>query len=216
MLMIAYARGGPIEECDPEMIGFELVTGYVFSAPTDLLDSLPGTLMLTDCLESCQANDTCQAVNYETGLCVLFGSNADSYPGEYSHYRSMIPPEEEELSARGHRVRTFHMCTRRSGGCFQLKLHVPPRRRHIYVLSNSNKHRTNRCYIGNTRNARPRCLTYLVCSHSYRRARVPQVFPWNPPTRTGTSGNLSAFGLAHICYKSPANTWSNQFFTCGF
>ncbi|KAL0274568.1 UNVERIFIED_CONTAM: hypothetical protein PYX00_002669 [Menopon gallinae] len=71
------------------MIGFELVTGYVFSAPTDLLDSLPGTLMLTDCLESCQANDTCQAVNYETGLCVLFGSNADSYPGALT--RSQFP-----------------------------------------------------------------------------------------------------------------------------
>lgn len=69
------------EECDPEMIGFELVTGYVFSAPLDVMDSLPGTLMLTDCLESCQTNDTCQAVNYETGLCVLFSSNADTYPG---------------------------------------------------------------------------------------------------------------------------------------
>ena len=71
-----------VEECDPDMIGFELVTGYVYSAPSDLLDSLPGTLMLTDCLEACQANDSCQAVNYETGLCVLFGSNADSYPGK--------------------------------------------------------------------------------------------------------------------------------------
>lgn len=70
-----------LEDCDPEMVGFELVTGYVFSAPTDLLDSLPGTLMLTDCLESCQSNDSCQAVNYETGLCVLFSSNADTYPG---------------------------------------------------------------------------------------------------------------------------------------
>ena len=69
------------EECDPEMIGFELVTGYVFSAPLDVMDSLPGTLMLTDCLESCQTNDSCQAVNYETGLCVLFSSNADTYPG---------------------------------------------------------------------------------------------------------------------------------------
>lgn len=72
------------EECDPDMIGFELVTGYVYSAPSDLLDSLPGTLMLTDCLEACQANDSCQSVNYETGLCVLFGSNADSYPGKWS------------------------------------------------------------------------------------------------------------------------------------
>lgn len=70
------------DECDPEMVGFELVTGYVFTAPTNMLESIPGTLMLTDCLETCQANDSCQAVNYETGLCVLFSSNADSNPGK--------------------------------------------------------------------------------------------------------------------------------------
>ena len=74
--------GSELDDCDPDMIGFELVTGYVYSAPTDLVDSIPGTLMLTDCLENCQNNDTCQAVNYETGLCVLFSSNADSYPGK--------------------------------------------------------------------------------------------------------------------------------------
>ncbi|RLU26502.1 hypothetical protein DMN91_000298 [Ooceraea biroi] len=72
------------DECDPEMVGFELVTGYVFTAPTNMLESIPGTLMLTDCLETCQANDSCQAVNYETGLCVLFSSNADSNPGALS------------------------------------------------------------------------------------------------------------------------------------
>ncbi|XP_037909523.1 uncharacterized protein LOC119650659 isoform X2 [Hermetia illucens] len=37
--------------------------------------------MLTDCLEACQHNDSCSAVNYETGLCVLFSSNADKLPG---------------------------------------------------------------------------------------------------------------------------------------
>ncbi|XP_052123217.1 uncharacterized protein LOC127749354 [Frankliniella occidentalis] len=79
----------PDGDCDPDNIGFELITGYVFSAPNDLLDSLPGTLMLTDCLEACQGNDSCQAVNYETGLCVLFSSNADTYPGALS--RSQFP-----------------------------------------------------------------------------------------------------------------------------
>ena len=29
-----------------------------------------------------RANDSCHAVNYETGLCVLFASNADNYPGK--------------------------------------------------------------------------------------------------------------------------------------
>ncbi|XP_076374702.1 ZP and PAN domain-containing protein neyo [Megalopta genalis] len=68
------------DECDPEMVGFELVTGYVYTAPTDMLYTKPGTLMLTACLELCQTNDSCQAVNYETGLCVLFSSNADTNP----------------------------------------------------------------------------------------------------------------------------------------
>lgn len=71
-----------LAECDPELLGFELVTGYVFTAPDDLLDSMPGTLMLTDCLEACHANESCHSVNYETGLCVLFASNADNYPGK--------------------------------------------------------------------------------------------------------------------------------------
>lgn len=74
------------DECDPEMVGFELVTGYVYTAPTNILESIPGTLMLTDCLETCQANDSCQAVNYETGLCVLFSSNADNNPGKIESY----------------------------------------------------------------------------------------------------------------------------------
>ncbi|KAH1006051.1 hypothetical protein HUJ04_006932 [Dendroctonus ponderosae] len=71
----------PLDECDSEMIGFELITGYVFSSPNNVIDSIPGTLMLTDCLETCQGNESCQSVNYETGLCVLFESNADLLPG---------------------------------------------------------------------------------------------------------------------------------------
>lgn len=47
-----------------------------------MLDSVPGTLMLTDCLEQCQTNDSCSSVNYETGLCILFSSNADKLPGK--------------------------------------------------------------------------------------------------------------------------------------
>ena len=76
------SAGTRLEDCDPDMVGFELVTGYVFTAPDDLLDSIPGTLMLTDCLEACQGNESCRSVNYETGLCVLFASNADYYPGK--------------------------------------------------------------------------------------------------------------------------------------
>ncbi|BES92748.1 PAN domain [Nesidiocoris tenuis] len=76
------SAGEVLAECDPELLGFELVTGYVFTAPDDLLDSIPGTLMLTDCLEACHVNASCHSVNYETGLCVLFASNADNYPGK--------------------------------------------------------------------------------------------------------------------------------------
>jgi len=54
----------------------------VLSAPSKQLETLPGTLMLTDCLEACQANESCSAVNYETGLCVMFRSTADQLPGE--------------------------------------------------------------------------------------------------------------------------------------
>ncbi|XP_053952960.1 uncharacterized protein LOC128859866 [Anastrepha ludens] len=77
------------EDCDPDMIGFEIITGYVLSAPTKLLDTLPGILMLTDCLEACQVNESCSAVNYETGLCVLFKTTADVLPGSLS--RSQFP-----------------------------------------------------------------------------------------------------------------------------
>ena len=63
----------------------ELVTGKVFTAPEDILDSRPGTLMLTDCIDLCLANSTCRSANFETGLCVLFSSSAQQYPGINGH-----------------------------------------------------------------------------------------------------------------------------------
>ena len=54
----------------------------VFTAPEDILDSRPGTLMLTDCIDLCLSNSTCRAANFETGLCVLFSSSAQQYPGQ--------------------------------------------------------------------------------------------------------------------------------------
>ena len=67
--------------CDEKDTHFELVTGYVYTAPDDMLDSRPGTLMLTDCIELCRRNATCKSANFETGLCVLFGSSAQDFPG---------------------------------------------------------------------------------------------------------------------------------------
>lgn len=61
----------------------------MFSAPDEFLDSIPGTLMLTDCLEVCKNNATCRAINYETGLCVLFSSNADRLPGKFRQIYSI-------------------------------------------------------------------------------------------------------------------------------
>jgi len=81
-MMLTLASATSLQDCEADMTGFELVTGYVFTAPDDLLDSIPGTLMLTDCLEACHTNDSCESVNYETGLCVMFSSNADAYPGK--------------------------------------------------------------------------------------------------------------------------------------
>ncbi|XP_053946412.1 uncharacterized protein LOC128855489 [Anastrepha ludens] len=70
-----------IQDCNADFIGFEITTGFVFSAPGKMLKSLPGTLMLTDCLSACRKDVACRAVNYETGLCVLFSANADKLPG---------------------------------------------------------------------------------------------------------------------------------------
>ena len=67
--------------CADKDTHFELVTGYVYTAPDDMLDSRPGTLMLTDCIELCRRNVTCKSANFETGLCVLFGSSAEEFPG---------------------------------------------------------------------------------------------------------------------------------------
>ncbi|CAN8010559.1 unnamed protein product, partial [Ixodes pacificus] len=40
----------------------------------------PGTLQLTECLNHCKRNATCQSINFETGLCVLFTSSATERP----------------------------------------------------------------------------------------------------------------------------------------
>jgi len=38
--------------------------------------------MLTDCLAECSSNESCSALNYETGLCVLLSSSSDRLPGK--------------------------------------------------------------------------------------------------------------------------------------
>ena len=53
------------------------LSGFVYTAPADMLDSQPGTLILNDCIETCRKNSSCKSINFETGLCVLFSSSAD-------------------------------------------------------------------------------------------------------------------------------------------
>jgi hypothetical protein len=75
-------------DCPADEISFEMVTGFVYTAPSDMLDSQPGTLMLTDCIDTCRKNSSCKSINYETGLCVLFSSNADEGTGKMNHFSS--------------------------------------------------------------------------------------------------------------------------------
>lgn len=73
------------------------IHSYVLSAPSKMLDTLPGTLMLTDCLEACQSNESCSSVNYETGLCVLFKTTADKLPGELESVRISLAKLQLQL-----------------------------------------------------------------------------------------------------------------------
>ena len=56
--------------------------GYVFTAPDSILDTYPGMFHLEECINKCSNIPKCRAVNYETGLCVLFSASADSKPGK--------------------------------------------------------------------------------------------------------------------------------------
>ncbi|CAH2040521.1 unnamed protein product, partial [Iphiclides podalirius] len=150
------APANSLEECDPEMIGFELVTGYVFSAPSHILDDIPGTLMLTDCLEQCQANDTCRAVNYETGLCVLFSSDADQLPGALTKSQFPVFTIYAQKSCLGVRPCERAWCFDRVRG---------------YHLKGRGK-RTHT--VGSRQMCLDLCLgeNEFVCSHVYRSAEI--------------------------------------------
>ena len=73
---------------------FELITGSVYSSPGDTLETIPGTLKLTECLESCQKNSSCQSVNYETGLCILSSSSASSSKQDQSGSAAGLQPSQ--------------------------------------------------------------------------------------------------------------------------
>jgi hypothetical protein len=85
------------EDCEPDNMAFELITGYSLSAQSKMLDSLPGTLMLSDCLEACHNNFSCLSVNYETGLCVLFSTTAEKMEGEFETYSGFHKKESNVI-----------------------------------------------------------------------------------------------------------------------
>ena len=90
LLLAATTASGQFR-CPSDRVSFEMLTGYVYTGPSDVLDSQPGTLMLTDCIETCRQNSSCQSITYETGLCVLFSSNADGNDGKFALLYVYLP-----------------------------------------------------------------------------------------------------------------------------
>lgn len=67
-------------DCATQDTTFELMTGFVFTSPDEILETRPDTLQLGDCIDACRSSDSCRALNFETGLCVLFRSDALQTP----------------------------------------------------------------------------------------------------------------------------------------
>lgn len=72
-----------VGNCPVEDSTFELVTGWMYSSPQDILETRAGTLQLGECVDACKANKSCMAINFETGLCVLFGSQVGDRTGKW-------------------------------------------------------------------------------------------------------------------------------------
>lgn len=70
-------------QCDGE-IDFELITGFVYSSADDIIESNIGALHMNECVDQCRKNPACMALNFETGLCVLFKTAAGEDSGSLS------------------------------------------------------------------------------------------------------------------------------------
>ncbi|XP_015784540.1 uncharacterized protein LOC107362058 [Tetranychus urticae] len=68
------------KDCSEGQWRFELITGHVFTSPSETMTMVPGTLQLTDCIAYCNRSETCKAINFETGLCIILTSSAQSQP----------------------------------------------------------------------------------------------------------------------------------------
>lgn len=65
-----------LDECSAKDVTFEMMTGYVLTSPERILDTRPDTLELAECINACRKEAECRALNFETGLCVLFNTSA--------------------------------------------------------------------------------------------------------------------------------------------
>jgi PAN domain. len=83
LLLLSATWTALARDCRQEDVHFEMMTGYVYSAPGEIMVTSPGVLLLRDCLEQCRRNDSCRSVNFETGLCVLFAGNYTDQPGRF-------------------------------------------------------------------------------------------------------------------------------------
>lgn len=90
-------QGHQGRSCRQDDVTFELITGFVYSAPKDVLDTRTGTLKLSDCIAACQEHANCQSLNFETGLCVLFSSSAETHPGKRLHLSDTAPKQGDGL-----------------------------------------------------------------------------------------------------------------------
>lgn len=97
--VLSTATGGPINQtgtqeslsCPNGLLTFELSTGFIFKPTSahETLSMMPSTLQLTDCLDYCLNNQSCLAINFEMGLCVLLATSAKQ--NAHNLYSSQFP-----------------------------------------------------------------------------------------------------------------------------
>ncbi|CAB4062086.1 unnamed protein product [Lepeophtheirus salmonis] len=90
--VLIFVRGGEIlDDLESDCFGranqdstFEIHTGVLLTAPSSLLETLPGIASLSQCISACESTRSCRALNYETELCVLFSTSATYEPDALS------------------------------------------------------------------------------------------------------------------------------------
>nr|CAD7259049.1 unnamed protein product [Timema shepardi] len=89
--VLSLKRAEP-DHCYSEDITFELVTGFAYSDSEHILETKQGIVVLEDCIRRCRNHHSCYAVNYETGLCVLFDTKPNVDTGVKNPYNKAVHP----------------------------------------------------------------------------------------------------------------------------